>query len=94
MHRETHLDASFGRYFRGVAVDARKITDELMQWLKDARARPHLTDEERAWKELRIYYFHNCIYGRVYPTEQLQNPLSIGDLIRLDGTALQAGPGG
>lgn len=54
IHRETHLDAfdvAFAKCFRGVEVDARTITDELMQWLKDARARPTLTDEERALLE-------------------------------------------
>ena len=33
------------------------------------------------WKELRIYYFHNCIYGTVYPTERFHDPVRIPDLI-------------
>jgi uncharacterized protein len=33
------------------------------------------------WKELRIYYFHNCIYGAVYPTEQFRDPVKITDLV-------------
>src|SRR3954470_20685178 len=51
VHRETHLDAfdlAFAKYFRGIAFDASKITQQVLEWLKDARARPSLTDEERA----------------------------------------------
>ena len=33
------------------------------------------------WKELRIFYFHNCIYGEVYPTEEFRNPVQVNDLI-------------
>jgi uncharacterized protein with von Willebrand factor type A (vWA) domain len=33
------------------------------------------------WKELRIYYFHNCIYGHVYPTERFQDSIKVTDLI-------------
>jgi uncharacterized protein with von Willebrand factor type A (vWA) domain len=33
------------------------------------------------WKELRIYYFHNCIYGQVYPTERFRDPVRITDLV-------------
>jgi uncharacterized protein with von Willebrand factor type A (vWA) domain len=33
------------------------------------------------WKELRIYYFHNCIYGTVYPTERFHDPVRIPDLV-------------
>ena len=33
------------------------------------------------WKELRIYYFHNCIYGHVYPTERLRDPVRVADLM-------------
>jgi len=33
------------------------------------------------WKELRIYYFHNCTYGAVYPTEQFRDPVKITDLV-------------
>jgi len=33
------------------------------------------------FKELRTYYFHNCIYGRVYKTAQLREPLPIDDLL-------------
>jgi uncharacterized protein with von Willebrand factor type A (vWA) domain len=51
VHKETHLDAFdivFAKYYRGVAVDAKTITQEVLDWLKDARERPQLTDEERA----------------------------------------------
>jgi uncharacterized protein with von Willebrand factor type A (vWA) domain len=33
------------------------------------------------WKELRIYYFHNCIYGQVYPTERFEDPVRVTDLV-------------
>src|SRR6185436_4858307 len=33
------------------------------------------------WKELRTYYFHNCIYGRVYKTEGFQDSVRIRDVI-------------
>ena len=32
------------------------------------------------WKELRSYYFHNCIYGRVYQTEGLREPVRVEQL--------------
>jgi uncharacterized protein with von Willebrand factor type A (vWA) domain len=37
------------------------------------------------FKELRTYYFHNCIYGVVYPTEDLSNPVKVTDLIASAG---------
>lgn len=33
------------------------------------------------WKELRTYYFHNCVYGRVFKTEGFQEPVLVRDLI-------------
>jgi uncharacterized protein len=33
------------------------------------------------WRELRTYYFHNCIYGRVYKTEGFQDPVKVTDLL-------------
>ena len=33
------------------------------------------------WKELRTYYFHNCVYGKVYKTEGFQDPVSVRDLL-------------
>jgi uncharacterized protein with von Willebrand factor type A (vWA) domain len=33
------------------------------------------------WRELRTYYFHNCVYGRVYKTEGFQDPVRVSDLI-------------
>jgi len=33
------------------------------------------------WKELRTYYFHNCIYGRVYRTDWLGDPLPVAELL-------------
>jgi hypothetical protein len=33
------------------------------------------------WKELRTYYFHNCVYGRVYKTEGFQEPIPVAQLV-------------
>jgi uncharacterized protein with von Willebrand factor type A (vWA) domain len=33
------------------------------------------------FKELRTYYFHNCIYGRVYKTERFDEPVWVHDLL-------------
>ncbi|MCU0676626.1 MAG: VWA containing CoxE family protein, partial [Myxococcota bacterium] len=33
------------------------------------------------FKELRTYYFHNCVYGRVYETERFTDPVRIEDLL-------------
>jgi uncharacterized protein with von Willebrand factor type A (vWA) domain len=33
------------------------------------------------FKELRTYYFHNCVYGRVYKTERFDEPVWIHDLL-------------
>lgn len=32
-------------------------------------------------REVRSYYFHNCVYGRVYPTEMFQEPVRLVDLM-------------
>jgi uncharacterized protein with von Willebrand factor type A (vWA) domain len=32
------------------------------------------------FRELRTYYFHNCIYGKVYETEHFREPVSVRDL--------------
>ena len=33
------------------------------------------------FKELRTYYFHNCVYGRVYETERFTDPVRLTDLL-------------
>ena len=33
------------------------------------------------WKELRTYYFHNCVYGEVYETAGLREPVNVRDLL-------------
>ena len=33
------------------------------------------------FKELRTYYFHNCVYGRVYRTERFDEPVPVPDLL-------------
>jgi uncharacterized protein with von Willebrand factor type A (vWA) domain len=32
------------------------------------------------FRELKTYYFHNCVYGRVYETESFREPVRIRDL--------------
>ena len=34
------------------------------------------------FKELRCYYFHNCVYGNVYSTEDLERSIPVNDLLR------------
>ncbi len=34
------------------------------------------------FKELRTYYFHNCVYGQVYETDRFTDPRWIHDLMR------------
>ncbi len=34
------------------------------------------------FKELRTYYFHNCIYGRVYKTARFAEPVSVSQLFQ------------
>jgi len=33
------------------------------------------------FRELRTYYFHNCVYGRVWETERFEDPLRVRDLL-------------
>jgi len=33
------------------------------------------------WKELRTYYFHNCVYGKVWKTDGFQESVSVRELI-------------
>ncbi len=54
VHRDAHLDpfdVAFAAHFRGIHIDAKKIADELLQWLRHPAERPQLTDEERALLE-------------------------------------------
>jgi hypothetical protein len=51
IHSEAHLDEfdlAFAEHFRGVQVDALRIADELLEWLKDPVRMRALTDEQRA----------------------------------------------
>jgi uncharacterized protein with von Willebrand factor type A (vWA) domain len=34
------------------------------------------------WRELRTYYFHNCVYGKIYKTEGLRDAVTVRDLLR------------
>ncbi|GAF94230.1 unnamed protein product, partial [marine sediment metagenome] len=38
------------------------------------------------FKELRTYYFHNCIYGKVFETDRFTEPKWLNDVIRECGT--------
>ncbi len=54
VHREQDLDAfdtAFASYFKGIELEALQITEELLEWLKDAKPERELTDEERALLE-------------------------------------------
>lgn len=33
------------------------------------------------FKELRTYYFHNCVYGRLYRTERLEEPATVQEVL-------------
>lgn len=51
VHDEKYLDEfdlAFSEHFRGVSLDAKKVTDEILEWLKDVQAMRPLTDEEKA----------------------------------------------
>jgi uncharacterized protein with von Willebrand factor type A (vWA) domain len=50
VHSEAHLDdfdVVFASYFRGVPMVAKKITEELLEWLKNPILMRELSDEER-----------------------------------------------
>ncbi len=55
IHSEAHLDdfdQAFLKHFKGVEVQAKKLKDELLEWLADAKERiRELTPEERALLE-------------------------------------------
>ncbi len=54
IHDEKHLDefdVAFAGYFRGVAFDAKKIADEMLEWLRDVKQLRELSDEEKAMIE-------------------------------------------
>jgi hypothetical protein len=54
VHSEAHLDAfdqAFLSHFQGVESAALEVTRELLEWLREARERPELTEEERALLE-------------------------------------------
>ena len=58
VHRESHLDpfdVAFAAHFRGIAMDAKKIHAELLEWLRDPIQRKELTDEERAAQGASIW---------------------------------------
>ena len=54
VHKETDLDAfdeAFLRHFKGIELESIELLDELEEWMKDARNRRELTDEERSLLE-------------------------------------------
>lgn len=54
IHDEKHLDdfdLAFAEYFKGVAFEAKKVTDEILDWLREVKAMRELTDEEKAMVE-------------------------------------------
>ncbi len=40
------------------------------------------TQKATHFKELRTYYFHNCVYGKVYGTDRFTEPVWVHDLLR------------
>ena len=46
------------------------------------------------FKELRTYYFHNCVYGRVLRPPYLASGISVPDLLAQSAAAPQADHGG
>lgn len=51
VHSENQLDdfdLAFSKYFRGIEIESKKITEELLEWLRDPIPMRHLTDEEKA----------------------------------------------
>jgi len=54
VHSEAHLDdfdLAFAKHFRGVQVEAKKITEELLSWLKEPKKLRELSDEEKSMIE-------------------------------------------
>lgn len=55
VHSESHLDdfdQAFAKHFHGVEVEGKKLRDELLEWLEDAKERVReLSEEERALLE-------------------------------------------
>ncbi len=55
IHSETHLDdydQVFAKHFKGVEIEGKKLRQELLDWLAEAKERVRdLTDEERAMLE-------------------------------------------
>lgn len=54
VHSETHLDAfdqAFAEHFKGVEAQGLELHEQLLDWLKDAKERRELTDEEKALLE-------------------------------------------
>ena len=37
-------------------------------------------------RELKTYYFHNCIYGRLYATERFEQPIPVREVLDQAGT--------
>ena len=35
------------------------------------------------FRELKTYYFHNTVYGRVFTTDNLMNPIEVTDILEL-----------
>src|SRR5688572_253980 len=51
VHSETRLDdfdMAFAKHFRGVEVEAKKVAEELLEWLKNPLRLRELSDEEKS----------------------------------------------
>lgn len=40
------------------------------------------TKKATHFKDLRTFYFHNCVYGKVYETDHFTDPIWVSDLMR------------
>ena len=40
------------------------------------------TKKATHFKDLQTFYFHNCVYGKVYETDQFTDPIWVSDLLR------------
>lgn len=43
------------------------------------------TKKATHFKDLRTYYFHNCVYGEVYETDRFTDPVPVQELLRQCG---------
>ena len=69
VHTEAHFDAydqAFSKYFKGIEAEAKNISDELEQWLKDPAMMEFLSEEQKAaLKALSLDELHELFEQRL-----------------------------